>query len=98
MPFERVGRGRLGLLTTFEKGRRNRRPVDAVLALAMSVLAGVAAAIADQGATVDELVGRTLVTVLGSAGNLERALVLALLVLVVAVLTDLVVGWRWALL
>jgi uncharacterized membrane protein YbhN (UPF0104 family)/tRNA A-37 threonylcarbamoyl transferase component Bud32 len=86
-----------GLLTGFEAGRRNRRPIDAVLLGVMSLLAGAAAVIAKLAPAEDEDVGHAVITVLGWAEGLWRAVVVVAFVLLIVVLVDIVVRRRWAL-
>ena len=85
------------LLTTTEAGRRNRRTVDAVLLAVMALFAGAAAVIAESAPGEDADVGHSVVTLLGWAEGLWRAVVVALLVLVFCIVFDIVVHRRWAL-
>ena len=86
------------LLTQFEAGRRNRRPVDAIVLALMALLAGAATVIAKSAKAEDEDLGEAVVTVLGWAEGLWRAVVVITLVLAVAILLEVMLRQRWALL
>ncbi len=95
MPAERLWN--LTFLTAAEPGRRNRRTIDGVL-LALGALAvGLAAVIAESASTEDEAVEQALVTVLGWAPVLWRAVLLGALVLAWAIVADALFRRRWAL-
>jgi glycosyltransferase 2 family protein len=85
------------LLTEYEAGRRNRRPVDALLLGFMALLSAAAATIANSAPDEDRDVGAAIVTVLGWASGFWRAVVVAALMLAAAVLVAIVARRRWAL-
>jgi glycosyltransferase 2 family protein len=87
----------LGLLAAVEAGRRNRRTIDGVLLAAAAAAAGLAGAAASSAPGQDRQVTRGLVTVLGWAGGLWRALFVAALALAVLVVLDVLVRRRWPL-
>jgi glycosyltransferase 2 family protein len=86
------------LLMPAEPGRRNRRTIDGVLAAGAAVLAGLAAVVARSAPEVDEEVGQAVVTVLGWAPGLWRAVLLVTLALALAIVVDALVRRRWLLL
>jgi uncharacterized membrane protein YbhN (UPF0104 family)/tRNA A-37 threonylcarbamoyl transferase component Bud32 len=87
----------LGLLTVYERRRRNRRTVDGTLLAVSSILVGLAAAAASQAPAEDAQVARGVVTVLGWAEVFWRTVFVSALVLAAAVVVAVVVGRRWLL-
>jgi uncharacterized membrane protein YbhN (UPF0104 family)/tRNA A-37 threonylcarbamoyl transferase component Bud32 len=87
----------LTLLTAAEPGRRNRRTIDAVLLPVGALVVGLGAVIAEAASAEDEDVERALVTVLGWAPGLWRAVLVCALVLAWAVVADALFRRRWVL-
>jgi tRNA A-37 threonylcarbamoyl transferase component Bud32 len=83
------------LLTKTEPGRRNRRPIDAALLAAGSVVLALSAVIAKSAADNDKAVADALATVFGWAGPLWRTLFVAVIVLALAVAVDVLLQERW---
>jgi uncharacterized membrane protein YbhN (UPF0104 family)/tRNA A-37 threonylcarbamoyl transferase component Bud32 len=80
-----------------EPGRRNRRTIDGVLVAAAAILAGLAAIVAQSAPEVDEEVGRALITVLGWAPGLWRAVLVGALALALVIVVDALLERRWML-
>lgn len=85
----------LGLLTTTEPGRRNRRTIDSVVLAAGALFVGLSAVITSQASEQDRAVGHALRTVLGWAGGAWRTTFVALLLLALVVLIDVLLRARW---
>jgi glycosyltransferase 2 family protein len=85
------------LLMPAEPGRRNRRTIDGVLAAGATILAALAAVVAQSAPDVDEEIGQAVVTVLGWAPGLWRAVLLGTLALALAVVADALLRKRWLL-
>jgi uncharacterized membrane protein YbhN (UPF0104 family)/tRNA A-37 threonylcarbamoyl transferase component Bud32 len=85
------------LLTAAEKGRRNRRTIDAVLLVPAALVTGFTAVVATSDPQTDDDVRRALDTMLGWAGGLLRSAFLGALLLALAIAADVVVRRRWAL-
>ena len=88
----------LAPLTPAEPGRRNRRTLDALLLAWGAFLVGLGAVVVESASAQDERVADALVTVLGWAPAVWRVTILALLGLLLAILADVLVRRRWALL
>jgi glycosyltransferase 2 family protein len=86
----------IALLQAAEPGRRNRRTVDGLLLAAGALLAGAAAVVASAAPDQDEEVAQALVTVLGWAGPLWRAVFVGALAVAVVIAVDVVLRRRWA--
>jgi uncharacterized membrane protein YbhN (UPF0104 family)/tRNA A-37 threonylcarbamoyl transferase component Bud32 len=86
----------IALLRAAEPGRRNRRTVDGLLLAAGALLAGAAAVVASAAPDQDEEVAQALVTVLGWAGPLWRAVFVGALAVAVVIVVDVVLRRRWA--
>jgi glycosyltransferase 2 family protein len=86
---------RLGLLTTTERGRRNRRTVDSVVLAAAAILVGLSAVIASQAPHQDKRLADALRTVLGWAGGAWRTAFVALLVLALVVVLEVLLRASW---
>jgi glycosyltransferase 2 family protein len=86
----------IALLRAAEPGRRNRRTVDGLLLAAGALLAGAAAVVASAAPDQDEEVAQALVTVLGWAGPLWRAVFVGALAVAVVIAVDVVLRRRWA--
>ena len=85
------------LLTSFELGRRNRRPIDLVFLGLLSLLAAASAVIANLAPVREAAVGLALRSLLGWAPGPWRVAVVAPFVVLVLVLIDIGRQRRWAL-
>jgi glycosyltransferase 2 family protein len=85
----------LGLLTTTEPGRRNRRTIDALFLLVGAIAIGLTAVIGRSAPATDRAVERALVTIFGWAEIFWRAAFVALLVFAVAIVVDVILRRRW---
>ena len=90
-------RARGGAFVSYEQGRRNRRTSDAVLLTTAALLTGAAAALSKGGPAEDAELGEAIVTLLGWAQGLWRAVVGATILLCVVLLVAVVARRRWAL-
>jgi uncharacterized membrane protein YbhN (UPF0104 family) len=86
------------VLTSAERGRRNRRTIDAVVLALAAGIAGLTAVIARSSQSTDERVADALTTVLGWLGPLWRMALVALLILALALVVDVILRRRWDLL
>jgi glycosyltransferase 2 family protein len=80
------------LLTAADTGARNRRASDGVFLACAAVVGALAAVVAASVPGTDEAIGDALGTLLGWAGPLWRSALLAVLLLAVAIASDVV--WR----
>ena len=87
----------LTLLTPSERGRRNRQTIDGVLLAVGAVVVGLTAVIARSAPTHDEAVGDALTTVFGWAEAVWRVAFVGLLVFAVAIVLEVLLRRRWAL-
>jgi uncharacterized membrane protein YbhN (UPF0104 family)/tRNA A-37 threonylcarbamoyl transferase component Bud32 len=88
----------LALLAEAEPGRRNRRPIDAILLGLAALVVGLGAVVAESGAAQDDSVEQALVTVLGWAPAIWQIALVSALVLALAIMADALYRRRWALL
>ena len=87
----------LALLAEIERGRRNRRTIDAVLLVFAAIVAGLTAVVARSAAEHDADVAQALVAVLGWADSLWRVAFVGLLGLALVVVLDVLRCRRWSL-
>ena len=87
----------LALLAEIERGRRNRRTIDAVLLVVSAIIAGLTAVVARSAAEHDADVAQALVAVLGWADSLWRVAFVGLLGLALVVALDVLRCRRWSL-
>jgi glycosyltransferase 2 family protein len=87
---------RLVLLTAAEPGRRNRRTIDGLLLAAGAGLAAAAAVFASSASDEDEDVAQAVVTLLGWAPALWRAVLLGALAVAFVIAADALLRRRWA--
>jgi uncharacterized membrane protein YbhN (UPF0104 family)/tRNA A-37 threonylcarbamoyl transferase component Bud32 len=85
----------IALLTENEPGRRNRRTIDSVLLALAAVVIGLSAVIASSAPEDDEDVAQALITILGWADTLWRAVFIGVLVLAAVVVVDVLLRRRW---
>ena len=76
------------MLAEIERGRRNRRTIDAVLLVSAAIVAGLTAVVARSAAEHDADVAQALVAVLGWADSLWRVAFVGLLGLALVVVLD----------
>ena len=96
-PSAAARRAPADVFVSYEQGRRNRRTSDGVLLGTVAVLTGAAAVTSSGAPAEDADLGEALVTVLGWADGLWRAVVVATLVLCILLLVAVVARRRWAL-
>jgi uncharacterized membrane protein YbhN (UPF0104 family)/tRNA A-37 threonylcarbamoyl transferase component Bud32 len=85
----------VALLTATEPGRRNRRTIDSVLLALAAIVIGLSAVIASSATEDDEDVAQALITVLGWAGALWKAVFIGVLVLATAIVVAVSFRRRW---
>ena len=87
----------LALLAEIERGRRNRRTIDAVLLVVAATVAGLTAVVAQSAAEHDADVAQALVAMLGWADSLWRAAFVGILGFALVVVLDVLRCRRWSL-
>jgi uncharacterized membrane protein YbhN (UPF0104 family)/tRNA A-37 threonylcarbamoyl transferase component Bud32 len=87
----------LWLLAESERGRRNRRPIDAAFLLLAAIVIGLTAVVASSAERADEDVAQALQTVLAWADSLWRLAFVGPLVLALVVALDVLLQQRWSL-
>ena len=85
----------IALLTETEPGRRNRRTIDSVFLALAGIVIGLSAAIASSAPEDDEDVAQALITILGWANPLWRAVFIGVLVLSAMAVADVLLRRRW---
>jgi uncharacterized membrane protein YbhN (UPF0104 family)/tRNA A-37 threonylcarbamoyl transferase component Bud32 len=89
--------GSFTVLVAAEPGRRNRRTIDAVLLVALSLLTGLTAVIATSTPSADARVASAMSELLGWAAGFWRTVFAATLIFAGAIVADVVWRRRWAL-
>jgi tRNA A-37 threonylcarbamoyl transferase component Bud32 len=85
----------IALLSETELGRRNRRTIDSVFLALAAVVIGLSAVIASSAPEDDEDVAQALITILGWADPLWRAVFIGVLVLAAVIVVDVLLRRRW---
>ena len=85
----------IALLTETEAGRRNRRTIDSVFLALAGIVIGLSAVIASSAPEDDEDVAQALITILGWADPLWRAVFIGVLVLAAVIVVDVLLRRRW---